>query len=49
MFPNDEVAAHLGEVLWIMGDRTAADEVWQHGLEIAPESMILKEVMNRLK
>lgn len=49
MFPNDEVAAHLGEVLWMVGDRTAASKVWQHGLELAPESMILREVMDRLK
>lgn len=49
MFPNDEVAAHLGEVLWIVGDRTAASKVWRHGLELAPESAILKEVMDRLK
>jgi tetratricopeptide (TPR) repeat protein len=49
LYPNDEVAAHLGEVLWTVGDRTEANKVWRHGLELAPESMILKEVMDRLK
>jgi len=38
MFPNDEVAAHLGEVLWVNGEQDDAMRVWQNGLEIAPES-----------
>jgi tetratricopeptide (TPR) repeat protein len=49
LLPNDEVAAHLGEVLWIVGDRNAANEIWQQGLELAPDSEILKEVISRFK
>ena len=49
MFPNDEVAAHLGEVLWVAGNRTEASKVWQQGLELAPDSKILQEVIGRFK
>ena len=49
MFPNDEVAAHLGEVLWVAGKKSAANEIWEEGLKLAPESSILKEVMDRFK
>lgn len=47
LFPNDEVAAHLGEVLWTVGDKAAASEVWEKALELAPDSEILKKVIER--
>jgi tetratricopeptide (TPR) repeat protein len=49
MFQNDEVAAHLGEVLWIVGNRTEARKVWEEGLKLAPESEILKDVIQRFR
>ena len=49
MFRNDEIAAHLGEVLWVVGDRTEANQVWEKGLELAPESEILKDVIQRFR
>lgn len=49
LFPNDEVAAHLGEVLWVVGDKVEANKVWQEGLELVPDSQILKDVIQRLK
>jgi tetratricopeptide (TPR) repeat protein len=49
MFRNDEIAAHLGEVLWVVGDRTEANQVWEKGLELAPESEILKNVIQRFR
>ncbi len=49
MFENDEVAAHLGEVLWTVGNKEEANKVWQHALELAPESTILKNVMDHFK
>jgi tetratricopeptide (TPR) repeat protein len=49
MFRNDEIAAHLGEVLWVIGDRAEANQVWEEGLEIAPESEILKDVIQRFR
>lgn len=48
MFPNDEVAAHLGEVLWAVGEKAEANIIWNKGLEIAPGSVIIKDVIERL-
>ena len=47
LFRNDEVAAHLGEVLFVMGQHERAWEVWDTALAEAPESEILKSVMDR--
>jgi len=47
LFNNDEVAAHLGEVLWVSGDEGEAREVWNTGLEVTPESDILKRVIEQ--
>ena len=47
LFPNDEVAAHLGEVLWVTGERREASRVWEEALELAPESEILKRVIKQ--
>jgi len=47
-FPDDEVAAHLGEVLWVTGDHEQAVEVWQDALEQRPESQHIREAMERL-
>ncbi len=49
LFLNDEIAAHLGEVLWVTGDRVEANQVWEKGLEAAPESEILKDVIQRFR
>jgi len=49
MFRNDEIAAHLGEVLWVVGDRTEANQIWEEGLELAPESQALKDVIQRFR
>ena len=47
LYPNDEVAAHLGEVLWVMGEHLEANQIWQKALELAPDSEILKRVINQ--
>ena len=44
----DEVAAHLGEVLWVMGDRSAATRVWRGALATQPDSVHLRDTMQRL-
>ncbi len=49
LFQNDEVAAHLGEVLWVIGERGEANQVWNRALELAPESDILKQVIKRFR
>ena len=48
LFPNDEVAAHLGEVLWNLGEKLEAGQVWEKALELKPDSEVLKQVINRL-
>lgn len=48
LMPDDEVAAHLGEVLWVMGEREAALETWGEGLALNPDSDVLAETMDRL-
>jgi tetratricopeptide (TPR) repeat protein len=47
-FPDPEVAAHLGEVMWRQGGRDEALRVWRDALEKSPNSRPLKEVMARL-
>lgn len=49
LFQNDEVAAHLGEVLWVTGEQEEAVRVWEEALELAPDSDILKETMMRFR
>ncbi|MGH8508744.1 MAG: tetratricopeptide repeat protein, partial [Gammaproteobacteria bacterium] len=47
---NDpEVAAHLGEVLWVQGDRAEARRVWDSALRVTPGDPNLLKVMRRLK
>ena len=48
-FPDAEVAAHLGEVLWAIGLKEEAMEIWKKGLEKQPESQILQETLSRLE
>ncbi len=46
---NDpEIAAHLGEVLWVMGDQRGAREVWNSALKVSPGDKKILEVMERL-
>ncbi|MFW9605662.1 MAG: tetratricopeptide repeat protein [Pseudomonas sp.] len=45
---NDEIAAHLGEVLWQSGQQKAARDVWRTALEEAPESRIVRDTLQRL-
>ena len=47
LFDNDEVAAHLGEVLWVSGEQQEARNVWQRALDARPDSDILKRVIKR--
>lgn len=48
-FPDAEVAAHLGEVMWAMGLKEEAIEIWKKGLEKQPESKILQDTLSRLE
>jgi tetratricopeptide (TPR) repeat protein len=46
--PDPEIAAHLGEVLWVLGEKEQARQVWKQALQRDPESEYIKEVMQRL-
>ncbi len=48
LFPDAEIAAHLGEVLWVSGDKTAARSVWEKALVDEPEHAKLVNTMERL-
>lgn len=47
-FPDHEVAAHLGEVLWVNGQKDEAMLIWSEGLKKTPDSKLIKEAMQRL-
>jgi tetratricopeptide (TPR) repeat protein len=42
-----EVAAHLGEVLWVAGERAAAQEIWNAALLQKPNDDLLLNVMQK--
>ena len=45
--PDPVVAAHLGEVLWALGHRDEARELWDSALEHAPDNEVLLETIER--
>ena len=47
-FPDHEVAAHLGEVLWARGKQSEARKVWSTALQNQPDSPVLRDTMQRL-
>ena len=46
--PDPEIAAHLGEVLWVKGERDNARQLWQSQLKLAPDNPVLLETVRRL-
>ncbi|MBI4356329.1 MAG: tetratricopeptide repeat protein [Gammaproteobacteria bacterium] len=49
MAPQPEIAGHLGEVLWVMGQKTEANSVWKKALQHDPENVILKATIQKWK
>jgi predicted Zn-dependent protease len=47
--PDAEIAAHLGEVLWTLGQRDQAQSVFREGVLLNAENETLVETMKRLK
>ena len=47
-FPDQEVAAHLGEVLWANGKQREAKQIWAKFLKEQPDSPILRSTIKRL-
>lgn len=46
--PDPEIAAHLGEALWMNGDKDEARRIWQGSLQSHPENESLRETTSRL-
>jgi predicted Zn-dependent protease len=46
--PDADIAAHLGEVLWSLGQRERAQTVWKEGLLLNSEDETLLETLKRL-
>lgn len=42
-----EIAAHLGEVLWITGKRSEAEKIWNQGMEWGPENAVLLKTIDK--
>jgi predicted negative regulator of RcsB-dependent stress response len=46
--PDAEIAAHLGEVLWVSGQKDEAKKVWEQGRKKDAKNKILLETIKRL-
>ncbi|PXW86888.1 tetratricopeptide repeat protein [Nitrosomonas sp. Nm84] len=45
--PDPEIAAHLGEVLWMQGAKEDAKNIWRFALEKDPDNEVLIETLQR--
>lgn len=48
MMRDPEVAAHLGEVLWVLGQKDEARAIWREGLALEPDSQLVTDTVQRL-
>jgi tetratricopeptide (TPR) repeat protein len=44
-----EIAAHLGEVLWVTGDHSGAESVWKRALQQTPDNEMLLSVISKFR
>jgi tetratricopeptide (TPR) repeat protein len=47
--PDAEIGAHLGEVLWMLGEKEEARRVWDEALKAGPENETLQKTLKRLR
>jgi len=47
--PEADIAAHVGEVLWVMNRPDQAEEMWRQGQKLDANNPTLKETLKRLK
>jgi len=47
--PDPEIAAHLGEVLWAVGERAEAERVWGDATRESPDNETLANTIKRFK
>lgn len=45
--PDPEIASHLGEVLWMSGDKEQAKQIWQESLKANPGNAMLRAVIQK--
>lgn len=46
---NDEIAAHLGQALWAMGEQQKAKEIWGESLQLHPDSKYLQKFIDKMQ
>jgi tetratricopeptide (TPR) repeat protein len=46
---DGEVAAHLGEVLWVTGEREEAQRIWKEGEQKDPDNPVLRATIQRFR
>jgi tetratricopeptide (TPR) repeat protein len=47
--PDAEIAAHLGEVLWVSGQENRAIAIWDEGKKLSPDNETLLQTIERLR
>lgn len=47
--PDAEIAAHLGEVLWAMGQKEKATNIWKEGMLLNSDNETLRQTLQRLR
>ena len=47
--PDAESGAHLGDVLWMLGERDEARRIWDEALKAGPENETLQKTIKRLR
>lgn len=45
--PDPEIAAHLGEVLWMQGVKDQAEKIWGDALKLHPDNVVLQNTMKK--
>ena len=45
--PDPEIATHLGEVLWVRGDKEEAKKIWQDSLKTNPGNALLQDIIKK--
>ena len=49
MQADPEIAAHWGEVLWVLNRKSEAQAAWKQGLELEPHHLVLLQTIQRLQ
>lgn len=47
--PDAEIGAHLGEVLWVSGQKEEATRVWEEALKSHPDNEALQRTLKRFR